>query len=219
MLGNIKIESDWLKVEKIFNEKYKNSDEYGCATDTKASVLLRTILDDNLRLMGQSREITNRIQKLRKSTGISIDDQIEVFYQLNNPGDRTSFSNEVIELHSDKIAKNIKMPFHPVERMPPQAQPPERHLITRDLSAVGYPQHFVDPSVCCSSPRCAPGLVRPLPPMRSPPRVLFSVSLRLPRPRNPARELLALHRISYYLPACRRWNAVSIATFCRTCLL
>lgn len=74
MLGNVKMESGWLKVEKMFNDKYSNSKEYGCATDTKACVLLRTVLDDNLRQMGQSREVTNRIQKLRKSAGISIED-------------------------------------------------------------------------------------------------------------------------------------------------
>jgi hypothetical protein len=39
-----------------------------------SSVLLRTTLDDNLMQMGQAREITNRIQKLRKAVGISIDD-------------------------------------------------------------------------------------------------------------------------------------------------
>jgi len=39
-----------------------------------SSVLLKTTLDDNLQQMGQAREITNRIQKLRKTAGISIDD-------------------------------------------------------------------------------------------------------------------------------------------------
>ena len=61
MLDNIKIESGWLKVEKIFNDEMQNNPEYGCATDAKACVLLNTVLDDNLRLMGQSREVTNRI--------------------------------------------------------------------------------------------------------------------------------------------------------------
>ena len=32
--------------------------------------------------LGQSREVTNRIQRLRKTSGISIDDQIEIFYEF-----------------------------------------------------------------------------------------------------------------------------------------
>ena len=36
--------------------------------------MLKTTLDPELQQMGQAREITNKIQKLRKSTGISIDD-------------------------------------------------------------------------------------------------------------------------------------------------
>ena len=34
--------------------------------------------------MGLSREVTNRIQRLRKTSGISIDDQIEIFYQFDD---------------------------------------------------------------------------------------------------------------------------------------
>lgn len=56
--------------------------------------------------MGQSREITNRIQKLRKSVGISIDDQIEVFHS-----EPVGSLKSILENHSDKIKKAIKMPF------------------------------------------------------------------------------------------------------------
>ena len=74
MHGDLKIQQDWLKVEKKFNEKYSKSEEYACASNMTSSVLLKTTLDDNLQQMGQAREITNRIQKLRKTAGISIDD-------------------------------------------------------------------------------------------------------------------------------------------------
>lgn len=73
-----------------------------------SAVLLHTTLDDNLRQMGQSRELTNKIQKLRKETGISIDDQIEVFYSVKNPEGQIA---GIINNHSDKIRSSIKMPF------------------------------------------------------------------------------------------------------------
>jgi len=43
--------------------------------------MLHTTLDDELLETGYSREIVNRIQKLRKTSGISIEDRIEVFYE------------------------------------------------------------------------------------------------------------------------------------------
>ena len=68
--------------------------------------------------MGQSREITNRIQKLRKSVGISIDDQIEVFHSEPNAGTTLA---EILKNHGDKIKKAIKMPFMSANFMQPGA--------------------------------------------------------------------------------------------------
>ena len=48
MHNDLKIEQDWLKVEKKFNEVYSKSEEYACASNMTSSVLLRTTLDDNL---------------------------------------------------------------------------------------------------------------------------------------------------------------------------
>jgi len=74
MLGTVKIESGWLKVVKEFNAEYQNHADYAGSCDVTSSALLRTALYDNLKRLGQAREMTNRIQKLRKSSGISIDD-------------------------------------------------------------------------------------------------------------------------------------------------
>ena len=113
MLGNVKIENGWLKVAKVFNDKYTTNPDYAGASNMTSSVLLRTALDDELKLQGQSRELTNRIQKLRKSSGISIDDQIEVFY--STPEQKDSVLHVLLKEHSDKIRKAIKKPFHSAE--------------------------------------------------------------------------------------------------------
>jgi isoleucyl-tRNA synthetase len=44
--------------------------------------MLDVHLTPELRRMGLSREITNRIQRLRKTSGISIDDQIDIYYEI-----------------------------------------------------------------------------------------------------------------------------------------
>ena len=61
MVGDIKIEEGWLKVEKVFNDKYTSSEKYGCASDHRACVLIDTVLTENLKIIGQSRVITSKI--------------------------------------------------------------------------------------------------------------------------------------------------------------
>lgn len=61
MHGALKIEAGWLKVEKLFKDKYQKSEEYACASNATSSVLLVTTMDETLIKMGHSREITNRI--------------------------------------------------------------------------------------------------------------------------------------------------------------
>ena len=58
--------------------------------------------------MGLAREVVNKVQMLRKSTGLSIDDQIEVFFQLQ--GDDTIF-REAISKNIAQIKSSVKMPF------------------------------------------------------------------------------------------------------------
>ena len=77
--------------------------------------MLRTVIDDNLRLMGQSREITNRIQKLRKSSGVSIEDQIEIFHSAP----QGEILGSALDKFSDKIRGLVKMPFLPEGNMQP----------------------------------------------------------------------------------------------------
>ena len=74
MIGAVKIEPGWLKVEKIFKDVHAQSEVTACATNMTASVLLNIEQDENLKQLGTAREITNRVQKLRKSSGVQIDD-------------------------------------------------------------------------------------------------------------------------------------------------
>ena len=60
------IQEGWLKVEKVFIDAFANSEQHGCASNMTSSVLLNTVLDENLKKMGYAREVTNKIQKLRK---------------------------------------------------------------------------------------------------------------------------------------------------------
>lgn len=114
MLGDLKIEAGWLKVEKFFKDKYQKSEDHGCASSMLSCVLLDLTKDETLIRMGHCREMTNRIQKLRKSIGISIDDQIEVFYKPEGQG---SELESILKEQADQVRKIIKMPFESAEHM------------------------------------------------------------------------------------------------------
>lgn len=71
-----------LKVVKQFRPEVKAEADWGCESKGTATVMLNTKITPELKRQGQSREITNRIQRLRKNSGISIDDQIDIFYEV-----------------------------------------------------------------------------------------------------------------------------------------
>ena len=120
MIGDIKIEQDWLKVQRVFNKKYETSDQWACASNMTSSVLLDAIVTPGLKVQGMSRELTNKIQRCRKEANISIDEKIEVFFEL--PADKSSVLHEVVSLHTDKILKAIKRPFLPADLKSDQAE-------------------------------------------------------------------------------------------------
>lgn len=70
--------------------------------------MLHTTLDDELLETGYSREIVNRIQKLRKTSGISIEDRIEVFYETTA---QDAPLDKVIKNTGESIISATKMPF------------------------------------------------------------------------------------------------------------
>lgn len=85
MIGDVKIENEWLKVERLFNDKYEKSKQWACASNIVSSVMLDVVITPELKLMGLSNEATNKIQQKRKDIGLDIDDDIQVFYEVKNP--------------------------------------------------------------------------------------------------------------------------------------
>lgn len=74
MIDGVEIQKGWINVSKKFNDTYSNDSKYGVDSNLENSVLLDLQIDDNLKQMGIAREIVNKVQKLRKSAGLNIDD-------------------------------------------------------------------------------------------------------------------------------------------------
>ena len=107
----LEITSDMLKVSKTFKKEYTNHKQFATHSNNSVSVMLDKVLTEELLSIGYSREVTNRIQRLRKTSGISIEDQIEIFYKLDGSANAESQLGLVLSEHSEKIAKATKMAF------------------------------------------------------------------------------------------------------------
>lgn len=71
--------------------------------------MLDMITDEKLKQMGMSREIVNKVQKLRKAAGLHIDDHVEIFYDA--PSNEESVFHQVLTKHLELIKSSVKIPF------------------------------------------------------------------------------------------------------------
>jgi len=96
-----------LKVVKTFTDSVKADKDWGCESKGSATVMLNTKVTPELKRQGLSREITNRIQRLRKNSGISIEDQIDIFYEVVGEGNQIRM---VLDQHLRSIQDVTRMP-------------------------------------------------------------------------------------------------------------
>jgi len=102
-----------LKVQKSFKKAVTQDKDWAVECSDLASVMLYTVKDEELMRKGLSREVTNRIQRLRKTSGISIEDQIEIFYEFTNGASDTSEIGTVVLEFQQNIESTTRMPLAP----------------------------------------------------------------------------------------------------------
>lgn len=73
--------------------------------------MLVTALDENLKSMGVAREIVNKIQKLRKTAGLNIDDTVEIFFERHSEGHHTETLKNALEKNINAIRTAVRVPF------------------------------------------------------------------------------------------------------------
>jgi len=113
---------DMLKVQRSFKKAFAQNKEWACETSDLANVMLYTVKDEQLMRMGLSREVTNRIQRLRKTTGISIEDEIDIFYEFANGATAESEIGSVVQEFADQIQATTRMPLLPKSELKPYAK-------------------------------------------------------------------------------------------------
>jgi hypothetical protein len=110
-VNGLQIVTGMLTISKVFNQDYQNSKDWACASSMKSSVMLDIVQTDELKHIGVAREVTNRIQRLRKTSGISIDDQIEIFFSFD---DENKDLSKIVEKYTTRVSAQTRMPFLPI---------------------------------------------------------------------------------------------------------
>lgn len=89
------------------------SDQYEAHSDNDVLILVNVTPDQDMLDEGFSREIINRVQKLRKKARLVPTDDVDVFYSVSN----TSDILRIINIHRDFIESTVKAPMLPIEKM------------------------------------------------------------------------------------------------------
>eukprot|EP01095_Lingulamoeba_sp_RSL-Kostka_P013003 TRINITY_DN525_c5_g1_i2.p1 TRINITY_DN525_c5_g1~~TRINITY_DN525_c5_g1_i2.p1 ORF type:complete len:1178 (+),score=473.15 TRINITY_DN525_c5_g1_i2:44-3577(+) len=115
--GSETIEGHEIKVEelKIIKEFIGDNSQYEGNWNTDVVVILQLECNEELRQKGLYTMVKNRIQRLRKKSGIRVSDNVGVFYRFNNDNNNNNNNNEefeeIIKQHSKEIEKLIDIPF------------------------------------------------------------------------------------------------------------
>lgn len=104
------ITADQVIIEKKFLPEFEKDKVFICLSNQECGIRINTTVDENILNNYFCREVINRIQKLRKETGINIQDDIIVQYALNEsvPSPHVKI---VCESMKENVIKIIKVPF------------------------------------------------------------------------------------------------------------
>ena len=106
----VTIPKEYVTVEKKFLPKYEKDKVLASLTNSDCGIRIDKTSNDDIQRSYLSREITNRIQKLRQKNGIQITDEIVVTYDFKDES-KSKTLKEVCEKLKDNIEKSIKTTF------------------------------------------------------------------------------------------------------------
>lgn len=93
----------------------EGNDNYEAHSDNDVLILLNVTPDQDMLDEGFSREIINRVQKLRKKAHLVPTDEVNVYYSVNKSSDIL----RIIDSHRDFIESTVKAPLIPFEEIKP----------------------------------------------------------------------------------------------------
>ncbi|KAG6551039.1 hypothetical protein Mapa_007272 [Marchantia paleacea] len=113
--GDIKVHRDFKAPDGV---KKEDADAGG---DGDVLVVLDLRPDDSLQEAGFAREIVNRIQKLRKKSGLEPTDSVEVYYKVVGAGSENDVLKRVFASQAAYIQETVGSSILPQEKLPAHA--------------------------------------------------------------------------------------------------
>ena len=113
--SNVAITSEQVIVDKKFHDEFTKDKVNVCLANSDCGIIINTETNESIMNSFYCREIINRIQKLRKESGIQVLDVIEVVYSFK---DKSPKLEKVSTTLKDNIEKVIKAKYHPASEKP-----------------------------------------------------------------------------------------------------
>ena len=102
------VTSEHVIIKKEFHKQFANDKEYHNHANADSTIRISTLVNDQIMFNYYCRDLTNKIQKQRKSTGIKITDDIVISIKL--VGDAQKLK-AMLDISKDQISKTIKVPL------------------------------------------------------------------------------------------------------------
>lgn len=102
------ITKEQILIKKDFHKQYASDKAYHSFARTECAMRISTIVNDDIMNAFYTRDLTNKIQKQRKETGIKITDTITISVLVT---DESPKMKNVLNLFKEQIVKVLKVPF------------------------------------------------------------------------------------------------------------
>jgi len=124
--GTITIEGETLSINEVFLNRAAvvDTEKYSAQVSLTANitVVLDTYVDKKLLGEQTAREVTNRVQKLRKASGVQVGDVLDVFYRATGSAEAVAEVDEAVVDNADFIASSLRSALHNASLRPVYAQ-------------------------------------------------------------------------------------------------
>jgi isoleucyl-tRNA synthetase len=105
-----KITLDQVLIKREFLKEYQKDKEFHVHANASNAIRISTEVNDKMMNAFYARDLTNKVQKMRKETGIKISDEISIAYSYVEPSTKLKAMLESSG-YKESILKTLKVPF------------------------------------------------------------------------------------------------------------
>jgi len=103
VVKGVELSKDELVIKRSYEQLGENLESGG---DNDVVVVLDCTQSEDLKKLGAARELVNKVQRLRKTSGLSIQDKVQLVYE-----EPTHFYKSILEDYTNFLTQNLKIPL------------------------------------------------------------------------------------------------------------